>query len=222
MSSRHKIFFTVSILLFAVLLGRMLFLAGTHGENFRRKAVKISCKSGKLSAIRGRIFDKNDNLLVWSERCYDLVIKEIPQDAERITRLSEALDKTMQIKFDWDKLQDAALPAVIKFNLTANELAAADELAEQFEEFDTALRWERRCPKPPPELGEVRQIDGMEHGISGWEKEFDHLLRGIPGTFTVMLDRNGRWINSTFRIVTPPSGGKDIYLSELLPEKDHE
>jgi cell division protein FtsI/penicillin-binding protein 2 len=62
----------------------------------------------------------------------------------------------------------------------------------------------------------------MEHGISGWEKEFDHILRGTPGTFTVMLDRRGRWINSTFRIVTPPSGGKDIYLSELLPEKDHE
>ena len=222
MSKRHKIFFAVSILLFAVLLGRMLFLAGAPGEEFRSKAGKISSKTGQLSAIRGRIFDRNDDLMAWSERCYDLVLAKLPQDAKKSDRLSRAIFQTMHIELDWEKLQSAALPAVLKFNLTANELAAADKLAERFEEFDTALRWERRCSSPPPELGEVRQIDGMEHGVSGWEKEFDHILKGTPGTFTVMLDRRGRWLNSTFRMITPPVSGKDVYLSEILPEESDE
>ena len=44
--------------------------------------------------------------------------------------------------------------------------------------------------------------------------EYDHLLRGTPGKFTVMLDRHGKWINQTFRIITPPAAGQDIYLSD--------
>ena len=103
---------------------------------------------------------------------------------------------------------------IIKYNLTAAELAKADELSNHCSEFNVELRWERFHKEFSNEIGEVRQINGMESGISGLEKEYDHLLRGQPGKFTVMLDRHGKWINQTFRIVTPPVAGKDIYLSD--------
>lgn len=214
MSKRHKIFFALSALGLTVLLLRMLFLAGSHGETFRKSAASISCKTGQLAAIRGRIFDKNDNLLVWSERCYDLVLLQLPENQKRLKKLTAELKINMQIDLAAVKAPVNSLPLTLKYNLTAEGLAAADMLAEQFHELDVALRWERRCAAQPPELGEVTQIDGMEHGISGWEQKFEHLLKGTPGTFSVMLDRHGKWINSTFRIITPPRNGQDIYMSD--------
>ncbi len=222
MSNRHKIFFILVGVIFAAVLCRMIILAGSQGKAYRQSARSMAYKSGKLSAIRGRIFDKNDKLLVWSERCYDLVLQELPADQRRVDFLKKQLAKFMFLKLPATVAENQLLPVVIKYNLTANELAAADMLAERYSEFDVALRWERRCADPPPELGEVRQTDGMEEGISGWEKEFDDILSGTPGTFTVMLDRYGRWVNSTFRIVTPPQSGKDVYLSEELPEQNDE
>ena len=222
MNRRRKVFFILSGLLFAVLLSRMLYLAGKPGESYRENARTASYTTGTLSAIRGRIFDKNDHLLVWSERCYDLTIVQLPEDPKRLQRIQKELASAMQLQPDWEKLSRAELPAVIKFNLNAAELAASDKLAEKYSEFDVALRWERRVAAPTPELGEVQQVNGMEHGISGWEKQFDHILRGTPGTFSVMLDRHGKWINSTFRIKTHPRGGNDVFLSEELPENDNE
>lgn len=222
MDNRRKVFFILSALLFAVLLCRMLFLAGSGGGSYRQSAGKTSHTTGLLSAIRGRIFDRHDKLIAWSERCYDLTVIQLPEDKKRRQHLQNVLFAAMQIKIDWDKFNSDTLPAVIKFNLTAAELASADTLTEKYSEFDVDLRWERRRSAAIPELGEVRQTDGMEHGVSGWEKEFDHILRGKPGTFSVMLDRHGKWVNSTFRIITPPCNGTDVYLSEELPEKNHE
>lgn len=222
MSNRHKIFFILSALLFAVVLGRMHFLASSGGEAWRKSASNISSRTGKLSAIRGRIYDKNGKLLVWSERCYDLELVQLPATPERLAKLSAALLPGMQIGLSGEKLANASLPMVIKYNLTAEELTAADELAEQYSELDVSLRWERRSAVSLPAIGEVMQLDGMEYGISGLEKKFDDTLRGTPGTFSVMLDRHGRWVNSTFRILTAPCNGKDVYSDEEVPEKDHE
>ena len=184
--------------------------------------VKSLKKTGQLSAIRGRIFDKNNNLLAWSERCYDLQINELPQDIKRQKIIAAQLNKLLRCKLDTAKLHNADMPLIIKYNLTAGELAGADELAEQYSEFEVVLRWERRCTVHTPELGEVRQSNGMEYGISGWEKEFDHILKGTPGTFRVMRDRYGKWVNSTFRIIKPPAAGGDVYLSDQEPEEDNE
>ena len=107
-------------------------------------------------------------------------------------------------------------PQILKYNLTASELEKADMLAELYSNIDVELRWERRCRYFVPELGEVRQTDGTEVGISGWEKRFNDRLSGKAGTFTVMLDRYGKWLNSTFRITQAAVNGEDIFLSEEL------
>ena len=222
MNKRYIIFLAASAVILLLFVARMAMLAGAFGRNYRSESSRISEKKGEISAIRGRIFDEKEDVLVWSERCYDLQLNELPQDAKRLKIFAENLHKLFGYQLDMSEQHNAVVPLIIKYNLTADELAGADELAARYSEFEVVLRWERRCAAPVPELGEVRQINGMEHGVSGWEKEFDHILKGTPGTFTVMLDRHGKWINSTFRIQTPPRSGKDVYLSEELPENDHE
>lgn len=212
---RHQFFFAAIILLSCAILLRMLQLAGPGGNEFRREAEDMSLKTGHLAAIRGRIFDQHDRLLAWSERCYDLVFCFDPHTSHDTKRTMHK-----QLKQHFPEL---SVPAdfwphsrVIKYNLTADELIAADQLSSHFPDLRVELRWERRWSSPQSPPGEVRQINEMEVGISGWEAQYDHLLRGQSGTFTVMLDRHGRWIDSTFRITRPPVRGNDLYLSEKL------
>ena len=212
MNKRFTIFLSLSAAILLLLLTRMAMLAGSSGKDYRAESGRISEKTGELSAIRGRIFDEKENLLVWSERCYDLTVDTRNMTDQRYRFIRKVYRKI----FHGENMPELVPESfqVIKYNLTARELALADELSSRCGEFDVELRWERFHEKFSHEIGEVRQINGMESGISGLEKEYDHLLRGTPGKFTVMLDRHGKWINQTFRIITPPAAGQDIYLSD--------
>lgn len=212
MTKHHKIFFALCLTMFAGIVLRMIFLAGPSGEKYRQEAENISRKNGQIAAIRGRIFDNSGNLLAWSERCYDLAYCGKNTDKTRQRILQTALLREMNINLP-ESFFIRQHTCIVKFNLTAHELMIADRLSSLFKEFSVDLRWERRHSQTIPELGEVRQIDGMESGISGCEKTHDQILRGIPGEFSVMLDRHGNWINSTFKLHTPPRPGDDVYWS---------
>ena len=188
----------------------MFFLASYRGKSYRQEADNTSAHHGELSAIRGRIYDENDRLLAWSERSYDLILKArgTPEEEKHLQRL---LKKNFNFTLPG---KETTLPIIIKYALTGDELEKADDLAEKYPSLAVELRWERRCSAIDPRLGKVRQTGGTEEGISGWEKKFNDRLRGKEGTFSVMCDRRGRWMNSTFRIITPPQSGEDIYLSE--------
>lgn len=213
MSKRLKIFIFFCLTILFLIVGRMVYLASASGKNWRSEAAAISVKEGLLSAIRGRIFAANGDLLVWSERRYDLYWNEPAADDKRQQKMIRILEKNFA--FSSAALnRNTVYPIAVKYDLTANELEKADELSNIYPELAIELRWERRNVDHDFDPGSVHQINNMEYGLSGLEKEFDKRLRGTPGKYTVMLDRHGRWMNSTFRIVTPPRSGKDVYLSE--------
>lgn len=213
MSKRLKIFIFFCLMVLFLIVGRMVFLASSSGEKWRSEAVTVSVKEGLLSAIRGRIFAANGDLLVWSERRYDLYWLEPAADEKRQQKILRILEKNFA--FSAAGLNSSTVyPIAVKYDLTANELEKADGLSNIYPELAIELRWERRNSDNAFDPGIVRQINNMEYGFSGVEKTFDAILRGTPGKYTVMLDRHGRWMNSTFRIVTPPQSGKDVYLSE--------
>ena len=62
-------------------------------------------------------------------------------------------------------------------------------------------------------IGELDPATGR--GISGWEKEFDKQLAGSDGSFRVLLDRNGRWIENTWEIREMPRRGNDVQVDTV-------
>lgn len=214
LGKRIKIFITFSTIIFLLIIARMLLLAGSGGQAWRQEAAAISVKTGELTAIRGRIYAGNGELLAWSERCYDLYWHTPAEDHKRQQAIAGELQKNFEFSGIVPGNERAAYPIAVKYNLTANELEIADSLSESYPELTVELRWERRRAENTVNPGEVRQLNGMEQGISGLELTFDRRLRSTPGKFTVMLDRHGKWINSTFRIIEPPRRGNDVYLSE--------
>ena len=70
--------------------------------------------------------------------------------------------------------------------------------------------------------GKVVLRNGVQCGISGWELENELLLRGIPGKFSVLLDRFGNFMPKSFKLSSPPSNGKDLKLQESLEELEQQ
>ena len=87
LNSTRKLFFIFIALLLTIAAARMIFLAGSGGRVYRQESAKLSQRSGKLTAIRGRIFDRSDQLLAWSERCYDLVLQPGAVDDEGTAKI---------------------------------------------------------------------------------------------------------------------------------------
>ncbi len=214
MDIRHKILFAAIAIPAAAVVLRMVYLAGAGGDVYRAEAARTAESRGELSAIRGRIYEADGRLAAWSVRRYDLIwTPRANTDAARNAAVAQALRNAFA-----DAFPPAAPPpvpgSVLKYDLTMHELELADALNAHYPELETVLRWERVHDGDSTRLGEVRQEDGTEFGISGLEAQFDARLRGTPGIYTVMLDREGRWIDTTFRIQVPPRPGEDIHLSE--------
>ena len=218
MELRYKIFVIFALSLAAVFTLRMALLAGPAGERYRREAERIAEYQGELGAIRGRIYDVDGEIIAWSERCYDLVYRPGYTKADQ----AEAMQKALHADFPQaPSIRNFYRALPLKTNLTAAELEKADRLCEKYPGLHIKLRWERRIDADHAAMiGEVRQINGVEVGISGLEKKYDDLLRGTPGKFAVMLDRHGHWINSTFRIVKAAENGEDLELSSA--EETHD
>ncbi len=209
MNKRHKIFFIAAAAAMLIMLLRMAFLASAYGNTYRQEASAMATLKGELAARRGSIYDEKGQLIAWSERCYDLVYDPQRTVGNRFAKVQLLLKTHLPTA---RPLTTPGVERMLKTNLTAAELEIADELNESYPELDIVLRWERRIAANRTDLGEVRQIDSAEIGISGLEKEYNSYLQGTPGKFEVMLDRHGRWLNTTFRIITPPKNGNDLYL----------
>ena len=218
MDKRHKIFFIIALAGLFLIIGRMLFLAGAGGERYRQEVIKTSEQTGELPAIRGRIYDRNGRLLAWSERCYDLIFKVDRYNASQHHAMIGDLKSSFKDIFLPENFHTRN--TVLKRNLTAAEVEAADRLSLTYRALDVDLRWERRINAHHAQVGQVRQINGVETGISGWEKEYDSQLRGTPGTFSVMLDRHGNWVESTFRITRDAVDGQDVTV-QITPGGEH-
>ena len=219
MTRRHKLFLLLAAAALLVIGARHAYLAGPGGEDLRREAARISRREGELSAIRGRLLTPDGQVAAWSERCYDLIWMASPADLRRVEEIRAALLQAFFPAGAPERLPAPGTP--VKYELTARELEIADALAQEFPELDIELRWERRHGENAPGVGAVRQVHGMERGVSGAELRYDAILRGTPGRYTVMLDRRGRWIDSTFQILTPSRPGKDVTLDLAdLAEED--
>ena len=73
-------------------------------------------------------------------------------------------------------------------------------------------------PEVREKIGATQLKNGELYGVSGWEKSYDTLLRGTPGKYEVMLDRRRRWIDSSWKLVTPAVPGKDVKVPFRLEE----
>ena len=190
---------------------------------------------------RGKIFDRNGNLLVFNEAVYDLMVvpKQVmerakdtlnPFDTLEFCRLLE-IDKTSFIeRMNKAKKESYLKPSPFMTQVSKENYAHIAEVLYRYNGFYFQTRTVRHYPMAIAahtlgDIGEISQneLDKDEEdyyrqgdyvGKSGIEKSYEKELRGVKGLKVMMVDVHNREMGSFMdgELDKEPVAGKDIYL----------
>ena len=76
------------------------------------------------------------------------------------------------------------------------------------------MSFERKYNSSSKRLGSTVFEDGQLKGISGYEAKYNHLLEGEDLVYEVMVDRQNKVIEKTYREISKMTPGRDIHLTE--------
>lgn len=167
---------------------------------------------------RSRILDKNDIVLAWSEKYYDLYYNNLTGSPKRASMIYARI----KLSFPNAKKPSATLlHSIIIRSLQPKEILALERSIYLFQELQITPRIERKVvnyPKIQTYIGQVKLVKGRLVGISGLEKIHNKTLSGTPGRYKIMLDRNKNWIKNSGKSIKLAAPGKDIKLQLTLEE----
>ena len=211
--SRTKVLFLILAVWFCLILLRLGYLASNLAEKYRISSETVSGKSYPLPAIRGSILDAKGKPLVWSEKHYDLEISGT-LETDELEKLKALLPKR-------DISSELNVGKVFA-SLTLGELTALENMLRHTPALHIKTRIERVLADHP----EVRKLAGKidsatQTGVSGWEKEFDVLLRGKDGKLQVNRDSGGRWVKNSSEIVMLPVPGQNVKVNFSLDQRSN-
>jgi len=231
---RLRLIQVLVLVMLGILCVRLYLLQIISGKHYAEVAENQQQRQLPIPARRGRIFDRNHQLLVDSKSIYSIVLSR--EDTARIDRnslikpLSDGLQLDAEIlreRFDEVKNRPAFESILIKDGATQADIAWVD--AHQLEL--PALRVEQIPQRQYPAdgllahvLGYVQEISPQQlddqrykdkHykpgdiiGQSGLEAIYDDALRGRDGYRKVLVDSRGH-IQKELDIV-PPVAGQDL------------
>ncbi|MCQ2597977.1 MAG: penicillin-binding protein 2 [Treponema sp.] len=233
-----KLLFLVILLviLFCVYAFKLLSIQVINGEKYRTQSKNISSRITTIPAQRGEIFDRNANMpLVVNTESFAVSITpgEIPSG--RYDNVASKLAQIMGIK----KTDiDAKIPKNYRRSFTARTIKSnvpfsiISNIAENKNDLP-GVSWESTPIRNYVESGSLSHIIGYVGDISeeeytqmynrgydkrrqvgktGIEKQYDHLLQGIPGQESRTVDVRGR-VLSDAPVVTEPQMGKNLVLT---------
>lgn len=174
--------------------------------------------TGVVPAGRGRILDRDGQPLAWSERVFN-VHWHLPRDRVQAEVLLERLDREPWLTAALPRpLPDDCLGQRLELarDLPAAQAVRLETLSDLVPGLEVTAAFRRHVAGDPALQALIGAVDsapdGTEVGISGLERAHDDVLRGLPGSFHVMLDREGRWLPETWRKVGELRPGYDVQL----------
>lgn len=220
----------ISIFLFLTL--NLLNLEVIRGRQFQELSNKNCIRLLPQEGSRGRILDREGNLIVGNELSYDLMV--MPQDTKQIEHalayISEVLGtdfKDLKNKFKSSFTQQFT-PLTIAKNIDIRRAIALEELKSELGGIIVQPRPRRTYPYGRLAchiIGYLNEIDRWRLtkladygyktkdivGFGGLEEQYDYYLRQEEGGLSVEVDHRGRFVRALgFR---PPKNGKDIQLT---------
>ncbi len=200
----------IGIIIFVALvfLIRLFFLQVVN-NNIKTSAENIALRTEIIYPARGRIYDRNHDLLVFNEAVYDLMV--IPRQVKTIDTTTFCsllnINKNYFIKImKRAKHYSQYKPSVFLKQLSKKEFGPIQEKLFEFPGFYSQTRTLRHYPQPIAahllgSIGEVSTNDlkkdnyyrqGDYIGKSGIEKYYEKILRGKKGSRLVEVDVHNR------------------------------
>lgn len=190
---------------------------------------------------RGKIFDRNGNLMVFNEAVYDLMVipkqackidSARPFDTMEFCRLLRISKESYVERMAKAKKESYMKPSPFLTQVSKEDYAHIAEVLYRYPGFRFQTRTVRHYPSAIAahtlgDIGEISQIElerdkegecyyrqGDYIGKSGIEKSYERELRGVKGLKVVVVDVHNREMGRFMdgELDEDPVAGKDIYL----------
>lgn len=229
---RAKIVHIIVIFLFSLIALGCLNLSVIHGRRFKQLSNKNCIRFLPQMGARGRILDRNEQVIVDSYLTYDVMI--LPQDKSRIDNTVLKVAKVLNTDFKSLKDKFKAgyiapfLPVCLEENTDIKKAIALEELRGNLDGVIIQPRPLRRYPYGSLAAHVIGYLDEIDYwrltkladygyaagdivGFGGVEEKYDYFLRQEKGALSMEVDHRGKVV----RVLgyKPPKNGKDIQLT---------
>lgn len=220
------------VICFSILIISLWYLQMIKGEEFKERAVENSIRALVEDAPRGRIYDRQEKLLVTNRPA--VVVSIIPAEVDDLKKLSERLSKIIAISSEEisqivkNYQENPFKPVKILDDVKTNKIVEIEERKDELKGVILEVKPRRNYlyhDFAAHSLGFVGEIDKEELqrfgnpkfqggdiiGKAGLEKYYDDILRGEKGGRKVEVDALGREIATL--LYQKPVPGKDLVLT---------
>lgn len=230
--SRRKYIIIGVFILMAILFISRLFYLQIIDNSYKLTADNIVLRNVREYPPRGRIYDRNNNLLVYNEAAYDLMV--IPRQVKNLDTLAfcHLIDMdtaTFVAQMKKAKKYSYYKPSVFVKQISKKDMGQIEEKLFLFDGFYTQTRTLRHYTLPTAghllgSIGEVNPSDikndgfyksGDYIGKSGIERYYEKYLRGESGNTIIEVDVHNR-VKGSFqegKFDTLAIPGQDLMLT---------
>lgn len=211
--NRRKIYFTcIAIVMTAVfLMGRLAYLMVAKADYYNRAATELHERERSIKAPRGRIYDRNGNILADNKAvCSVSVIHSQIEDEEAVIQvLNEYLDKgEAEIRKKVTKVSSRELIAT----------NVAKETGDRIRELNVAgIKVDEDYKRYYPYGSLASKVLGFtgadNQGIVGLEVWYNEILAGEDGSIHTVTDAKGIELPNVKETRVSPVPGDDLVLS---------
>ncbi|MCF0200871.1 MAG: penicillin-binding protein 2 [Bacteroidales bacterium] len=229
---KDRSFLVIGIFIFVgIVFVIRLFALQVLDKKYKQLADNNALRFNTQYPARGKVYDRNGELLVYNEAVYDLMV--IPKEAKNIDtmHLCNLLNITKESYIE--RITKAKKYSSMKASLFLSQVSKEDyahiaEVLFKFPGFYFQTRTLRHYPNAIAahtlgDIGEVSEAQinadpyyrmGDYVGKSGLEKSYEKELRGVKGLRVEMVDVHNRVMGSFMdgEMDVEPQAGKDIYL----------
>lgn len=227
---RLQTMLALCLLLFAVLLGRMVYLQLWRGDYYSKQSDGNRLRQSRIIAPRGIIYDKEGHELVNNLPGYAVVLqKQADYKLETLQRLSVLLDiPLVKIQEKIKESENYYEPIMLKNNLSPEMVTRIEEQRRYMPEVMLSVQPIRTYPYHElavHALGYVGEVSSyeIENGLfknvtqgsivgkAGLEMSYDKYLRGEDGAFMEEVDVAGSVVKHYDSVQPVP--GKNLRLT---------
>ena len=229
--SQRKYVIGSIFILVAVILLIKLFIIQIVDDSYKQSSDNTTLRYITQYPSRGKVYDRNGNLLIYNDAVYDLMI--VPSQAKKIDtasfcKLLNISNSTYNTYFNKAKKYSMITPSIFMSQITKDEYGHIAEMLYHYPGFYFQTRSVRQYPLPiaAHTLGNIGEVTKHEMecdnyyklgdyiGKSGIEKYYEKELRGEKGMKILVVDVHNRekerFMDGEYD--TAPVHGTDIIL----------
>jgi len=227
---RMLVFYFSILLVFILIFLKYWNLQALNGEKYAKIASENTLRVVTINAKRGKILSKQGKILANHKIGFNILLDRNQLKKKRINALAKFLGYSKkEFLKKLKKFRKIPLynPIPIKNNISFEEMSEFEASKKNFPELFTGIEPYRYYPygslfvhivgyTGQPTVQELRTIGNLQYvGKTGLEKQYDYLLGGKNGSKKIVVDSQGRFVDT--KMVEKPINGTDIETSIILP-----